>query len=582
MSKLIKILLIFFVFLLLFIGFFHSITAITQDLGRHLITGQIILETRQVPKVNLFSYTYPDFPFINHHWFSEVIFYTIFQLTGFSGLLILTTITVMSSFSFMFFFAYKRINSLVKNDGIIPLAAASVLYMKVLFERTDVRPEIFSFLFLSAFITILYKNRKKFTRWIFILPLIELMWVNTHIYFPIGLAVVGLFLIDGIIKNRKNIFCDYIGILAVTLILSSFVTLLNPNFINGALYPFRVFNNYGYAIEENQNIIFLWQLFEKPTVPFFAALSLLLFLSLIINLKRSLPIDWFLSLFFTLLGIIAVRNFPLFVFGTFIPLAINFSFIFEKILHGIHPLPRLNLLKSVLSVTLLSVIIWQTMHIATVRKIGFEVEKGAQNAADFFLANNLKGPVFNNFDIGSYLDYRFYKNEKVFVDGRPEAYPATFFQKIYIPMQEDKDFFDKKSQEYKFNTIFFSHTDQTPWAGVFLRQIVNNKNWKIIYFDDYVIILIKNNEQNKKIAEKFAFDKISSEKLYQTKDLNTLFRLATFFNRVGWTEQETEIYKNILSINPNSCPALYGLAIAPSQNQTIISVYVNRFKQNCK
>src|SRR5947209_7454736 len=58
---------VFLNFLLFFVGFFHPITAINEDLGRHLLLGQIIGKTQTVPKVNLLSYTYPQAPFINSH-----------------------------------------------------------------------------------------------------------------------------------------------------------------------------------------------------------------------------------------------------------------------------------------------------------------------------------------------------------------------------------------------------------------------------------------------------------------------------------------------------------------------------------
>jgi len=193
-----KIGLIFSVFLLLLAEFFHKINSITQDLGRHLLNGQIILQTHSLSKTNFFSFTYPDFPFINSHWLSEVVFYLVFKLSGFDGLLIFTTLIILASFSFVFFYALKRF-------GLIPTAITSILYLNILSERTDLRPEILSFLFLSLFMIILYKYQEKFTKWIFVLPLIELFWVNSHIYFFIGISIVGLFLIDNLIANRKKL-----------------------------------------------------------------------------------------------------------------------------------------------------------------------------------------------------------------------------------------------------------------------------------------------------------------------------------------------------------------------------------------
>src|SRR3989304_8360126 len=93
-----KLLMGILLFFLIFIGFFHPITSITQDLGRHLITGEIILKTHSVPKTNLFSYTYPNFPFVNHHWLSEVFYSITFSKLGFNGLLISNATLILLPF----------------------------------------------------------------------------------------------------------------------------------------------------------------------------------------------------------------------------------------------------------------------------------------------------------------------------------------------------------------------------------------------------------------------------------------------------------------------------------------------------
>lgn len=599
----IKPILIFLVFIFLIIGYFHPISSITQDLGRHILTGEIILKTKTVPLTNLYSYTYPEYPFINHHWLSEVIYYFIHSIIGFDGLLLFSTIIVILAFFLMYFFSYKKVNN------IIVLGITSLIYIRILFERTDVRPEIFSFLFLSTFIVILYKNRQKFTPWIFLLPILELLWANIHIYFIVGIIVIGLFLIDSFISNlalnaykifavfpsrfliiikpkilraeNKKIFISNLSafsILLVIFLISLFTTLLNPNGLIGALYPMKIFQNYGYSIEENQNIVFLWNYSHKPTIIFFTIAVVLLFSSLLINIKKTKPIDWLLALFFTILGIAAIRNFPLFVFATFIPFVNNLSQI------KIQSFNKLKSHKEIIILLLLIVIVWQIFSVSSTKNVGFGVVKGAKSAIDFYINNSLKGPIFNNFDIGSYLEYRLYPKEKVFVDGRPEAYPVDFFQKTYIPMQENTDLFKQISNKYQFNTIFFSHTDQTPWAQQFLKEIVKNPKWKMVYLDDYIVILLFETEINQKIIAKYAltpnnfsFDNIDKN------NINSLFQLAVFFSRVGWLDQEEKVYQIILSSHPNFCPALYNLShILIQKKSPLSSVFINRFSLNCK
>lgn len=554
------------IFLLLFIGYFHPINAITQDLGRHFLLGDIILKTHNVPDTNLFSYTYPNFPFVNLHWLSEVVFYLIFKFIGFNGLLIFSTAIILISFSIVFFYSFKK-------EKIIPLSIISVFYIPVLFERTDIRPEIFSFLFLAIFVAVLYKFKFEKTKLIFILPFIELLWVNMHIYFIIGIAVLGIFLLDSIIQSYKNKDKKFLSLLFIT-VFSTLATFINPNFITGAIYPLRVFENYGYSIEENQNIFFLWNLFQKQTILYFVISAFTLIIVLFINIKKSKKIDWLLSLFFIALSIMQIRNFPLFVFGTFIPFAKNLSDIYTR-------LP--TIVKKTIPYLLLLLIIWQGNQVVKDKGFGFGVEKGAEKGVDFFIKNKLKGPIFNGFDVGGYLDYRLYPDEKVFVDNRPGEYPASFFQNVYIPMQNDQKIFDEIDKKYNFNVIFFNHTDQTPWAENFLKQIIRNKNWELIYLDDYCLIFVKNNKNNAELINKYRMPERKNLSNVDYKNKNSLIGLSVFFNKTGLLENEVEIHNKILGLDPNFCYSLYRMANLLSQkNSSSADIYGLKFRNLCR
>lgn len=599
---------IFFIFVLLIAGFLHPITSFTQDLGRHLLMGEIILKTYSVPQTNLFSYTHPDFPFINTHWLSEVIFYLTHKLIGFNGLLLISTVIVSLSFGLVFFTAIKK-------GSVIAITIISILYLRILFERTDIRPEIFSFLFLSIFITILYKYRQRYTLWILLLPFLELVWVNTHIYFPIGIAVIGLFLLEQIIllfyqkvqptkfsqvANRGNTNQGHktntwsiiinnllssatrkflwtnenrIIVLLSIFVASLSITLLNPNGIAGALYPFHVFQNYGYQIEENQTVFFLWDYFGgKTTILYFFISAAVLFSTLLLTIKKSRPIDWLLALFFTYLAANAERNMPLFVFGTFIPCTYALSIIARKIKLG----KRSHLIKGGVTFVLIGTIIWNINNVVQQKGFGLGTAKGAERGADFFLENNLKGPLFNNFDIGSYLDYRLYPTERLFIDGRPEAYPSSFLQNIYIPMQNDPKLFGEQDKKYHFNAIFFSHTDMTPWAQTFLKWITQDKQWSIVYLDDYVIILLKNTSKNAELIKKHGLLQSSLRiSNFEQTDKTTLLRLINFFHLVGWPEQREKMYQQLLIVDPNNCVALYNLSLTNS-------IYTQRLQQSCQ
>ncbi len=569
--KLLRVLRLIAVCLLFIVGFFHPLNALTQDLGRHIKTGEIILETKQIPTVNLYSYTYPDFPFINHHWLSEVIFYIVSGTTGFNGLLLFSTGIVVFSFSLLVWYSLRFKN-------ILATTIISFLYLQILFERTDVRPEIFSFLFLSLYMVILYSFRTKFTKWIFLLPLLELLWVTMHIYFPIGILIIGLFLVDAIIKNRKQLFTSHTKILLFILILSSLSTLCNPQGIQGALYPFTVFNNYGYQIEENQNIFFLWSYSQKLTILYFTLSLLLVSIILFMNTLKTKLVDWLLVLLFTLLAVLSIRNFPLFVFATFIPAC----FVLSKTLEQFSLYKPKKLAVTLL--VLLSLFVWSGTHLITRFGFGFGIPTGATNGIDFLQKEKIQGPLFNNFDIGSYMEYRLYPKQKVFVDGRPEAYPKDFFEKTYIPMHYDPRIFKKVDQTYHFQTIFFSYTDQTPWAQTFLGWITKDPLWDMVYLDDYVVIFLKNTPEHSEIIKKLGMYESSLHISHlNTNDMKSLSRLVYFFQTVGWRGKEEEMYKHILTLNPTFCPALKNLSLLLSERQDpSLPIYREKLNKYCQ
>ncbi|MFC1613282.1 hypothetical protein ACFL23_03030 [Patescibacteria group bacterium] len=95
----------------------------------------------------------------------------------------------------------------------------------------------------------------------------------------------------------------------------------------------------------------------------------------------------------------------------------------------------------------------------------------------------------------------------MFVDNRPEAYSTSFLQEIYIPMQNNPEIWEKQNSIYQFNAIFFSHRDATPWGQQFLINIVNDPLWAPVFADQYAIILLKRNELNKSIIEKYEIPK---------------------------------------------------------------------------
>jgi hypothetical protein len=471
--------------------FFHPIKAFNQDLGRHLKLGEIIISTKSVPKANLFSYTHPDFPFINHHWLSEVIFFIFSQTLGLNSIIFLKTILFSLSFFLLFFFIKKKQGTLTPTITALP-------FLLLFASRTEIRPEIFSYLFLSIYLILLF-DQKLFKKYYYFLPLIQLLWVNTHIYFFLGPAIFTFYLFNKLARRQfqKNDFITY------TLIITA--NLFNPNFFKGALYPFFVFKNYGYSVIENKSFFFLSNYFDRIYHPLFLCVFIVSLIVFIATIKQSSLFKILLFLFSSFLGFYALRNIAIYALTNYLILNDNLSPFKNKIVKSIKIEQKVNFIM-LLYFILIPVTSFLIIKAIFENDFKIGISFGSIKAVDFLENNQIQGPVFNNFDIGSYLIYRLYPQQRVFIDGRPEAYPADFIQNTYIKMQEKKYIFDQINNHYQFNYIFFSHTDITPWAQHFLKWISKHPNWQLVYLDHFSLIFLKKSAENQPLIDKYSIN----------------------------------------------------------------------------
>lgn len=555
--KLFSILLLLFYALSFLLVSDHSFN---QDLGRHLKLGKIIWETKEIPKTNLFSYTYPEFPFINHHYLFEVFTYLGSQFLTINGLLILKIIIILFSIGLTLF--------IVSNKSSLLLLPIGFIFLHTLRERVELRPEIFSFLFtaLSYYLLTIYETKK--TKLIFLLALIQFLWVNTHIYFPIGFILQIIFLISFYLGKRMD-DCLTIG---KVMMLSLILSLINPNALQAVLYPLNIFQNYGYTIAENQNLFLLESLnFKNPNYLFVKISALLIILSWIIGwIRKTLSLKNFLiSLAGLTLALFHVRSFPYLIFLSL-----------PSTLENIGQIKKQNWMKYLLTGVALIIFGESYLYLNgdyyrytdSPKEAGVTAEEHGKKALDFVLTNNLEGPIFNNFDIGSYIIYRAYPKLRIFVDGRPEGYPMDFFQKIYIPMQENPEVFKKIDQEIGFKTIIFSHTDQTPWGKAFLTNIIKDPDWQTVYLDDFMIVLTKDNIASEKKLKKIILNQ-SNPQNYQFNNSLSFLKMSLFFYNSQATSSAKLFAEKALNLNPQSPLANLLMVNLISQENSFINVF---------
>ena len=84
----------------LFVFFASLYNPIDPDLGWHLKYGQYFFQNQKVLKENIFSVEMPNYQWVNHSWFSDLITYGIFNNFGFLGLSVAAAMVVALTFYF--------------------------------------------------------------------------------------------------------------------------------------------------------------------------------------------------------------------------------------------------------------------------------------------------------------------------------------------------------------------------------------------------------------------------------------------------------------------------------------------------
>ncbi len=589
--------------------FFQKIDLTSSDLGRHLHNGRVLFDNSDILFKNAYSYTEPDHPFINHHWLYGVIVYFVYELSGFSGLTIFNIFLVLITFSLVFFIATQKIGrssanffAQTKIDSFYLLSFISLPVILLLSQRTEIRPEIFSALFIVVTYLILELSDDSQRKWLpWLLVPLFLFWVNIHIYFFIGLALIGFKVAAILIKvlsEKKKEYKKFFKFSAIFLA-SALISLFNFNTWQGLVYPLNIFRNYGYEIAENKSVFFLEHLTINHNFQIFKFLLVLLSISWILyfifsyynnknnkttflNSVKIRLFDILICLFITALSIFSSRNIALFGLISLIIISSNigpFLIYLQRVNQVTSSLWQRYIFSSSSKINLIAfftiffLIISSFIYVINDERqnnslirgsFGLGLENNNEASAEFYRQNNLKGPIFNNYDIGSALIFWLYDLEKVFVDNRPEAYSVSFFDEIYKPMQIEVDKWAEYSKLYDFSTIYFTHTDSTYWAEQFLSRIVNDKKWSLVYFDEKTAIFINLEKYDEATVDALSLDNLMIKNkirnLAKISDIKTKLYLASFAQKVGLSQLTVEICREVLFIYPNQARALFYLA----------------------
>ncbi len=260
------------------------------DVWFHLKTGQYIIQTGQVPRTELSSFTNYGIPFVAHGWLSGLLFYVLYSLFGLHALTFLTALLAAVAFWIVF-----------RRTLAHPIIASfsTLLAVWATLPIIGVRPRVFTLLFASVYLALLdnFARGGKGRRIWWLVPLMTL-WANLHGGFLIGFALIGVTLVgiplDGW-ASGGNIGDTWprLKTLALVFIGCLLAGLLNPYGLKLYTFPLHVLSS---PVFQEAVIDWLSPNFHRPESLPLMCLILLTTAALALSPKRVRPRELLLFL----------------------------------------------------------------------------------------------------------------------------------------------------------------------------------------------------------------------------------------------------------------------------------------------
>lgn len=269
---------------------------IDPDLWWHLRTGQLIVATHKIPRVDLYSFTIPGEPWVVQEWLSEVLLHGLHRAFGLYGILIFRAVVLFAIYAVIARLLVRRMGSGMGTWALLGLGAYAGS------ANWTERPNLLSYLLFAVLLTLLERKDSKI--WWFV-PLATL-WANLHGMVILGIATVFLVTVSEAAKvyfRRADADSAWARRLGLVGLASCAAVLLNPNGFGLIAHAFRL-------LSVVRGVVTEWASpdFHEASSLLFLALMLLTIAAWALTREPIDLTDLALGLAFMFLGLQAVRN----------------------------------------------------------------------------------------------------------------------------------------------------------------------------------------------------------------------------------------------------------------------------------
>lgn len=532
-----------------FIMFTFPIT--DGDCFWHLATGRWIFEHHALPTSDPLSFTVTDHNpwrpesdqiqfLLKQYWLGQLALYGTWKLAGNAGIVLLRAVTYTAIMVFLWAWM-RRIRR-----GIAPFVLV-VLTGFLLREIPNERPQLFSFLFMPFTLYLLERisvrdeGRKNHKAALVALPMVMLIWANTHGAYLLGVVLIACYLIAHLLSSIRHGHRPD-RLLLASLLAAAAVTCFNPTGISAWNVFFSYRTGYDAGIYEYLS-------------PWYAA----------IRLRDWYPAYWagiLIAMFGFLRCRSSVRPVHLLVMASLIGLSLTgLRYLIFPLLAAplfVRYLPEIPV--TIRSSTLLVICCAVWLGCTWENKIfEFRERWSFPAGAAVFVQQQVPAPnSFSHYDWGGYLAFTV-PGFKTFIDSRGLVEELTLLYDQAIRGEAWRATFAR----YSINTVIMPGMSESSGNIYPLIEALDvSSDWLLVFADDSALVFVRDIPANKELIARHGVNKQSvqvhlarlADRLISENPGRAGYWLtkANALNRLGDRQGALAAYRTTLRLNPDN------------------------------
>jgi hypothetical protein len=501
-------------------------------IGWHIRTGQLIVATHAIPRVDPFS-SMAGQPWFAWEWLYDVVAGWLDRAAGLNGVVLFTALIIAGLFAWTFRLLLRRgTNVLVALILVLLAVSAAMIHFQA-------RPHVVSWLFTVVWFWILESGEKKWAgsysgsfhpdpdspdsdshgSWpLWMLPLLMLVWVNVHGGFLIGFALLAIYWAGAVwqwfsLKEdrfegalQKIEAGRRVRKLALIGILSAAATLVNP-------YGFKL-HVHIYRYLSNRFLMDHIDEFQSPNFHYvaqkcFAGLLLLTLVALAAKRRAFSASQGLIVLFAVYAGLYAARNIPVSSLLLILVIGPCLSDGMERLaemLSGRGSIVRwgglaftsflqrmkgieLSLPGHLWAIAAVVLTCWIAAHggrlgTTPLMDAHFDAKRFPVHAVDYLEKQGVQGALVGPDYWGGYLIYRLYPRVRMVVDDRHDFYGEEFL-KSYLKMVHVEPGWEDFLEQHPAGWVV------VPKDSALANMLAETPDWQRAYGDDVAVVFVR-------------------------------------------------------------------------------------------